>query len=201
MTPCTPRTRVRIISMHDRSPKRQLSGCEISRSLQVPKSSVHDIIQKWRQRGTMERQSGSSRPPVLSDQAQERLIRAVRREPKLSADVLPTKREFQPQLSDASSKATGWNQEYVAEKLLFLRQTRPRGSNGLLTMKEPTSGRSSSRMSWPSRLGKHGGRGASRSPERITCRSISASNTVLEQLSWSGEQSSTAINFLATSAG
>ncbi|CAI9555638.1 unnamed protein product, partial [Staurois parvus] len=64
------------------------SICEISLLLNIPRSTVSDIITKWKQLGTTATQPRSGRPCKMTEWVQHMLNRAVRRSCQVSAESI-----------------------------------------------------------------------------------------------------------------
>ncbi len=61
---------------------------KISSILKIPKSSVHDIVQKNAERGINERLMGSGRPPILDNKDLNQIVKKVSLNPKITSKEL-----------------------------------------------------------------------------------------------------------------
>jgi transposase len=73
--------KVRLITLTENG----MSQRQIAQILNLPKSSVNSIIQKYRQRGTVERQPGSGRHRISTIEEDEALVNTVRLNPFTNA--------------------------------------------------------------------------------------------------------------------
>lgn len=58
------------------------------------RSTVHDIIQKYKHEGRLKNKKRSGRPPILTEQDKRTIIRKIKQNPKLSAPKIATELEI-----------------------------------------------------------------------------------------------------------
>ena len=94
--------RSQIISQYQHSSK---SLYEISHELQVPYSTVKDIVKKFRETGSVEpeRKGRCGRKPKLSTRTEQRIIREVKRDPTISVSEIM---RINPDIAAMASRAT-----------------------------------------------------------------------------------------------
>ena len=61
---------------------------KISKTLNIPQSSIESIIKKWKEYGTTTNLPREGRPPKLTDQARRVLIREATKRPKITLKEL-----------------------------------------------------------------------------------------------------------------
>lgn len=145
-------TRRRIITLH----KSGNSTRHISTSLSMPKSTVHNIIDRYRKTGQVEAGHGGGRPPLLTPAGERRLLRELRKRPLESYENF--EKEF------GCSRFTVRN---VARRFGVGKRMGKRGEGGVVVVRSGDRGTDTAPTDAYASLGRSSGRSISSTTRAI----------------------------------